>query len=112
MLALEAAGHEFPTAGRCDLFVAAVDDSVRGRVFGIVQACRDAGVACEMDHQHRSLKSQFKLADKLGAARVAVVGPDELAAGEVTLRDMATHDERRVAIVALAAELAERRTIR
>ena len=46
-----------------------------------------------MDHQKRSLKSQFKLADKLGAACVAVLGPDELDAGEVTLRDMATHTE-------------------
>ena len=106
LLALEAAGVEFPKAARCDLFVAAVDDAARGRAFGIMQACRDAGVSCEMDHQHRSLKSQFKLADKLGAALVAVLGPDELAAGEVTLRDMATHEERRVAIDELAAEVA------
>lgn len=107
VLALEAAGVGFPKAARCDLFVAAVDDSVRSRVFGIVQTCRDAGIVCEMDHQSRSLKSQFKLADKLGAARVAVVGPDELSAGEVTLRDMATHEERRVAIGSLATELAK-----
>lgn len=106
VLALEAAGRDLSSPARCDLFVAAVDNDVRNRVFGIVQACRDAGVVCEMDHQRRSLKSQFKLADKLGAAHVAVVGPDELAAGEVTLRDMATHEERRVAIDALASELA------
>lgn len=104
-LALEAAGVKLPRAQRCDLFVACVDDSVRMRAFGLVQACRDAGYACEMDHQHRSLKSQFKLADKLGAARVAVLGPDELAAGRVKLRDMATHDERLVAMDNLAKSL-------
>jgi histidyl-tRNA synthetase len=29
---------------------------------------------------------------------VVVVGPDELAAGEVTLRDMSTKEEKRVAL--------------
>lgn len=105
VLALEAAGHAFEPAQRCDLFVACVDDSVRAAAFGLVQACRDAGLVGEMDHQHRSLKSQFKLADKLGAHVVAVLGPDELAAGEVTLRNMQTHDELAVSLEALRALL-------
>ena len=105
VLALEAAGVEFPRAQRCDLFVACVDDSVRARAFALVQECRDAGFTTEMDHQKRSLKSQFKLADKLGAARVAVLGPDELDAGEVTLRDMATHTEAKVRLEEVVGEL-------
>ena len=56
------------------------------------RACRDAGVTAEMDHQHRSLKSQFKLADKVGSRMVAVLGPDELAAGEVKVRKMCIRD--------------------
>lgn len=96
MLALQAAGVEFPQATRCEVFVACVDDSVRAQAFSLVQACRDAGLPADMDHQRRSLKSQFKLADKLGARLVAVLGPDELAAGSVTLRDMQTHEERTV----------------
>lgn len=63
------------------------------------------GFTTEMDHQKRSLKSQFKLADKLGAARVAVLGPDELDAGEVTLRDMATHTEAKVRLEEVVGEL-------
>ena len=107
VLALEAAGVEMPRAQRCDLFVACVDDAVRPRAFALVQQCRDAGYACEMDHQHRSLKSQFKLADKLGAARVAVLGPDELARGQVTLRDMGTHAEALVGLDEVTAELGQ-----
>ena len=105
VLALEAAGVEFPRAQKCDLFVACVDDSVRARAFALVQECRDAGFTTEMDHQKRSLKSQFKLADKLGAARVAVLGPDELDAGEVTLRDMAAHTEAKVRLEEVVGEL-------
>ena len=100
-------GVELPRAQRCDLFVACVDDGVRAHAFTLVQQCRDAGYICEMDHQHRSLKSQFKLADKLGAARVAVLGPDELARGQVTLRDMASHEEFPVALDSVAAELSQ-----
>lgn len=96
VLALQAAGVEFPQAVRCEVFVACVDDSVRAQAFSLVQACRDAGLSADMDHQQRSLKSQFKLADKLGAHYVAVLGPDELAAGSVTLRDMQTHEEQTV----------------
>ncbi|MEF2560103.1 MAG: histidine--tRNA ligase [Eggerthellaceae bacterium] len=105
VLALEAAGAAFPEANALDLFVACVDDTVRDRAFSLVQECRDAGIATEMDHQHRSLKSQFKLADKLSASKVAVLGPDELAAESVKLRDMDTHEERLVRFDELVAEL-------
>ena len=104
-LALQAAGREFPKAQRCDLFVACVDASARAQAFALVQQCRDAGYVCEMDHQSRSLKSQFKLADKLGAARVAIMGPDELAQGCVKLRDMATREEELVSLGEVAAKL-------
>ena len=105
-LALQAAGYEFPAARRCDFFVACVDDSVRAEAFSLVQACRDAGLIGEMDHQHRSLKSQFKLADKLGAVVVAVLGPDELAAGQVKVRNMRTHQESAADLAALKKLLA------
>lgn len=104
-IALEAAGYEFPRAQQCDYFVACVDDSVRGEAFSLVQATRDAGLIVEMDHQHRSLKSQFKLADKLDAAKVIVLGPDELAAGEAKLRDMRSHEEQTVKLSDFKARL-------
>ena len=41
-----------------------------------------------MDHSARSMKAQFKFADKMGAKRVVLLGEDELQKGEVTIRDM------------------------
>ena len=105
VLALETAGADTLVARGLDLFVVCVDDSARDRAFALVQACRDAGVQCDMDHQGRSVKSQFKLADKLGANFVMTLGPDELAAGEATLRNMLTHEERAVALDTVAAAL-------
>ncbi|MBN2839576.1 MAG: histidine--tRNA ligase [Coriobacteriia bacterium] len=106
LLALEAADVEIPAPPRAEVFVARVDDSVTAGVFALTQRLRDVGIAAELDHQARSLKSQFKQADRLGARFVLVVGPDELAAGEVTIRDMTTKEEKRVALESAAADLA------
>ena len=57
LLALEAAGVEIPTPARAEVFVARVDDSVTADVFALAQSLRDAGIAAELDHQARSLKS-------------------------------------------------------
>ncbi len=103
LLAMEAAGVGIPAPARAEVYVARVDESVSAEVYALAQALRDAGVATELDHQQRSLKAQFKQADRLGARFVAVVGPDELAAGEFTLRDMGTKEETRVAFGAAAA---------
>jgi len=103
LLCMEAAGVEVPALPRAQVYVARVSDDVAEEVFRLTQALRDAGVAAEMDHQARSLKSQFKQADRLGASHVVICGPDELAAGEVTLRDMGTKEESRVAVAELSA---------
>ena len=73
-------------------------------VFGIVSDLRDEGVAADCDHQGRSLKAQFKQADRVGARLVVVVGPEEIESGQVTVRDMGTKEERRVPLSGIAAD--------
>ncbi len=106
LLVMEAAGVEIPAPPLAEVYVAAVDDSVRGEVFGLTQALRETGIAAEMDHQARSLKAQFKQADRLKARFVVVVGPDELANGEVALRDMTTKDQNVLPLAGLAGYVA------
>jgi histidyl-tRNA synthetase len=97
-LVLEATGSAPVAPPAPAVYVAAVDTTTRATAFSIAQALRAAGIPTELDHQNRSLKSQFKLADKSGAHLCVVTGPDELAHGAVTLRTMTTHEERLVAI--------------
>ncbi len=105
MLVLEAAGIDLDGGRPKTVYVASVDASVRPRAFGIVQQLRDAGIAAVSDTQDRSLKSQFKVAGKSDAALVVICGPDELAHGEVTLRDMQTHEEVKVACADVVNEV-------
>jgi histidyl-tRNA synthetase len=55
---------------------------------------RAAGQAAYLDFDGRSLKSQMRLAGKLGAARVVILGDDELRSGKLTIRDMDTREQR------------------
>ncbi len=105
MLAMEAVGALADDERVAEVYVARVDDSVGDAVFSVLSALRDAGISADADHQGRSLKSQFKQADRRGAALVVVVGPEELAVGEVTLRDMGTKEEIRVSITEVAARV-------
>ena len=54
---------------------------------------RDAGIACDIDFEGRSLKSQMRSADAMGAPYVIIIGDDELAKGEAVVRDMATKEQ-------------------
>lgn len=105
MLALQEAGVSFPDARKVDLFVACATDDVRDAAFRLAQECRDAGIATELDHQGRSLKSQFKLADKLRARFVVVIGPDELSQGLAKVRNMSSHEEQLMGIGEVPAVL-------
>lgn len=107
VLALEAAGAVVAKPKQVDIYVACVDETVRPAAFKLVQSLRDVGYHAEMDHQGRSLKSQFKVADKMGAHSVAIVGPDELEQGVVRVRRMSTHAERLVKLDPLM-QLADR----
>jgi histidyl-tRNA synthetase len=103
VLALQAAGVAADTSAATAVFVARAATEVAGEAFALTQVLRGAGVSTETDHQARSLKAQFKAADRLGARIVVVVGPDELAAGEVVVRDMTGGAEERVALSSVIA---------
>ena len=105
VLALEALGKKTAQVAVPEAFIASVDDSTRTFAFNLAQQLRAEGLYVEVDHQKRSLKSQFKLADKVGARCVVVLGPDEVAAGVAKVRDMATHEEQEVALDQVAGAL-------
>jgi histidyl-tRNA synthetase len=90
----------YPRSSAPDVFVASLDKGTSVEAFELVLAFRNAGVKADMDHAGRSLKAQFKYADKLGAAFVAVLGEDELRNGTIKLRNMATREETQTPIPA------------
>ena len=107
-LALAAQGASLEGDEPSCVYVACAGSEQRDAVFSATLALRQANIRTEADYQGRSLKSQFKQADKLGARLCVVLGSDEVAAGVATLRDMDTHEQVQVPIADLATEVAAR----
>jgi histidyl-tRNA synthetase len=57
---------------------------------------RQAGIRCEVDTRGKSLRSQLRRADALGARIVLILGDTELAEGVVQVKDLEAHTEERM----------------
>jgi histidyl-tRNA synthetase len=79
-----------------EAFVAALGDAARPAALALLRDLRRAGLNAQIDYEGRTLKSQMKRADRLGAALVLILGEDELARGEVTVKRMATSAQESV----------------
>jgi histidyl-tRNA synthetase len=97
LLVLESQNIAIPKPGVCDVFFATIGEQARVKAFELVQALRKKGVSSDMDHTGRSLKAQFKYADKLGARFVGTLGDQELTDGKLRLKEMAAGSEETVA---------------
>jgi histidyl-tRNA synthetase len=72
------------------LYVTVQDPALRGAALLLLERCRDAvpGASMQFDHLGGSLRAQLKRADRSGSRLALIVGGDEFAAGEVTVRPM------------------------
>jgi len=80
-------------ARRLAAFVVAVGEEQRRECFRAVVRLRDAGFPADLDCEGRSLKAQMRAADRSGARFTLVIGPDEMAANRIRLKDMRSGEE-------------------
>ena len=71
-----------------DAFVVALGEAARRPAHLLARDLRHAGVTTLIEYDARSLRAQMKRADRSGARRVVILGGDELARGEVTVKEM------------------------
>ena len=62
----------------------------------LARKLRTVGQRVYLDFDARSLKSQMRLAGKLKAKSVIIIGEEELNSGTVVLRDMSTKEQRNI----------------
>ena len=102
----ELVGSDAPDlAQKPDIFLAALGSESQTLAFGWVCALGKAGIRAEMDMSAKSLKSQMKRADRLGAANVLMVGENELQEGTAILRNMASKEQESIALDSLVENL-------
>ncbi len=88
-----------------DVYLAVLDDGLRLELLPVLERLRAAGLRCESDLRGRSLKAMMRHASGLGARQAVIVGEREHAAGVATVRDMASGEQREVALDRLVEEL-------
>jgi histidyl-tRNA synthetase len=93
-----------------DLFIAHLTPEAALVALRLADAARAVGAQTLIGGAGRSLKAQMRHAGAKGARYIAIIGADELASAEVTLRDLRDHVERRVKLSDVPAVLAHERT--
>jgi histidyl-tRNA synthetase len=94
LMALEAQQAALPDPRRPLVWLAAHGNAARRAAWNLLTNLRAAGIAADMDLANRSMKSQFKIADRESAKFCVIIGDDELAKGEVMLKDLSTGDQK------------------
>ncbi len=78
------------------VFFALMGEPARRAMLPIVQTIRRDGVRAEWDFAGRSLKAQMRMANRIGAESVVIVGDEEIAKGEAVVRDMRAQTQQTV----------------
>ena len=91
----------------CDVFVVTMGDEARVEGLKLADELRSAGIRADIDHAARSMKAQFKFANKIGAKKVIVIAGDELEKGVVKLRDMENSTEEEITRGEIVSKLAK-----
>ena len=94
LLALQAEDpQEFETLRDASIDVFVVDTTGGQEALQICDLLRRSGLAVDRAYDARSMKSQLKAADRSGARVAILIGPQELEAGTITIRDLRALDE-------------------
>jgi histidyl-tRNA synthetase len=98
----ETAAAGVPAPAGPGILVAPLGEAARRQALLLAHDLREVAAA-QVDLSGRSLKAQLRGADRAGARLVVLLGDDELARGEATVRDLATGQQSAHAWADLAA---------
>ena len=105
LIALESQGVSLPRPEPKLVWLVSHGDAAREANWKLMAELRAAGIAADMDPSGRSVKSQFKVADREKAAYCVVVGDSELTSDTVVLKRLATAEQSTIPRADLIATL-------
>lgn len=105
LLVMDKANIEIPEPKAVDLFIAVMGEEAKAFGLKLTRELRKDGLKTEMDLMGRNIKGQFKYADRLNARYTLVIGDQELAENQVSLKNMATSEQKRIPLTAIKEEI-------
>ena len=107
VMALELEEVSLPISYDVDLYLMYVNDEEKKYALYLAQELRMAGFVVETEYTGRSLKGQFKQADRLGAKYLAILNSEDLNNNEVKIRNNKTKEEEIISLDVLIYYLDE-----
>lgn len=109
LMLLDSIGVKIENNDRPDIFVLSQNPGLTDKCRVIVANLRKNGVAADTDNTGRSLKAQFRYADKLDAKFAVVIGDTEASTGVITVKKLADGTGEETTIDNLVNYILERR---
>src|SRR6266705_2526158 len=102
--------YQFVAPARpADAYIVHVGDGTAAQALRLAESLRDAGLMVLMHAGGGNIKTQMKKADASGARFAIIIGPEELAAGEVSVKPLRAADAQiRVAPARVAGIIQQR----
>ncbi len=73
-----------------EVFIITINDELKEKASILLDKLRGSKISSDMDYRNRSLKGQFRMADRLKVKYVLILGEKELADNKVSLKEMET----------------------
>jgi len=86
----------------CDALVLPMSEDI-GYAVSVCTVLRAAGVRTQLYGEQRKFKAKMAYADKIGVPFAVLIGEDEIAAGVVSVKDMASGEQRKLPAAEAAA---------
>ncbi len=105
LLAAESQKVKIPDDSAISVFLVTLGQDIKPRAVKLLFDLRSNEISAEMDYSAKSMKAQMKLADRLGAKLVVILGENELNRGVAAVRDMSSGEQIEIELYHLIEEL-------
>jgi histidyl-tRNA synthetase len=107
LLAIEAEGIDLPISKGIDCYVAALGEKAKDVSISLVNELRKVNLTVEKDYLDKKIKAQFKVADRLEAKFVIVLGDDELERNAASIKNLKTGNQEEIPLDEISTFLLE-----
>lgn len=105
LLACQAEGLTVGDQARCDVYCVPMGETAKRRLVAAAGGLRAVGVRVDVAYGGKGLKGAMKAADRSGARFALVLGERDIEAGTAQLKELASGEQRAVALDSLVDEV-------
>ena len=90
---------------KSQIYVIGLGDSARSLIINIALELRQNNIRTSFDLLRRSIKSQMRDANKLGAKYVIIIGEEELAKNIATIKNLSNSDQEQIPLDSILSHI-------